>query len=193
MGEELFTPSGTAGEGLAGPKGDQGDPGDVGPVGGQGIQGIQGPAGPAGGSEISGMTLSANFVIPAAAADVPGWQIVVPAGSGPHELEVVGGILFNLVSGSSGIGAIINTEFYIKDELNAVIGYSKYAFVQDVASSKNIGGVVPLGRGGLGNPLVDKTYRIQARNALVGTNSILSNIFTSASGFVDPFFRAIRR
>jgi hypothetical protein len=149
------------------------------------------PVAPA--AEIASSILSANYALTTAQADVPGWQIVVPAGSGPHEVGVPEGILTNIVTGTSAIAQLIQNEFWILDEGNVVIAYAKFSVMQVTAVTKNVGGNVPLGRGGLPNPVTDKTYRVQAKQGLQGTLGVAGNIFTAASGFMNPTLRAVRR
>jgi hypothetical protein len=145
------------------------------------------------GSEIATAILTVGYTITSAWADVPGWQIVVPANSGPHEILVPEGILSNIVTGTSAIAALITNEFTILDEANSLVTYNKFPVLQVTAVTKNVGGGIPLGKGGLPNNPTQKTYRVQARNSLVGTAGVLANIFTAAAGFMNPVLRATRR
>lgn len=179
----------------SGPQGSQGIQGIQGPQGSQGPQGVQGPAGTNGvdGSEIVSSVLSTAYSLTASLVDVPGWSIVVPAGSGVHDVGVPEGIMTNIVTGTTAVAGLIVNDFWILDEANAVIAVAKFGIIQVTAVSKNVPATLPLARSGLPNPATDKTYRVQARCNLAGTLGVAGNIFTSTAGFVNPRLRAIRR
>lgn len=196
-------PGSTGASGAAGPSGPTGATGPVGlgstgptgPIGATGPAGVTGPSGVAGlngGLEIASMSLGVNFSIPTAFTDVPGWQIVVPANSGPIDVEILQGLLVNIVTGTYAAAQLFQLEAMIVDDTNVNVAYNKWCVIQVTAASKNVGGCVPLAAA-IPNKAVDKTYRVQARMAQGGVNGSTANIYTSAAGFIDPILRAIRR
>lgn len=175
--------TGTEEEFLTSLVGPQGDPGA------DGVDGIQGPPGPAGGSEVSSAVINANYNLINAQTDVPGATIVVPANSGPIELEVVGGIYATIVTGTNAAGTVISVQMQILDELNAVVGYSPEGCVATGASF-SLPVTIPLGVS-LANAAIDKTYRIQGR--ISTTNNAATGTLNFSGIFPARTFRAMRR
>lgn len=133
-----------------------------------------------------------NFAITNVWADVPGWQIFVPANSGPIDVEVVQGLLVNIVTGTYPIAQLFQLEAMITDDTGVNVAYSKWSILQVTAASKNVGGNLPLAAS-VPNRTTDRTYHVQAKMGQAGTNGSTSNIYTSAAGFIDPVLRAVRR
>lgn len=123
---------------------------------------------------------------------MPGGQIVVPANSGPCDVEIYSKLLVNIVTGTNVAATLFQLEAMILDELGAMVDYNKFPLLQVTNVSKNVGGSITLGAS-IGNNVADKTYRLQMKMGNVGVNGAAANLFTSAGGFVDPLLRAVRR
>lgn len=185
-------------QGVPGPPGADGAAGAQGPPGAQGIPGvkgdkgdagIQGPTGPAGGSEIAAAIINANYPLTNAQADVPGGQLVVPANSGPFEVEVLGGVYASITTGTNGANTPISVQIQILDETNTVVAYSTDGAVATGTSfSKPV--TVPVAAS-LPNFAIDKTYRLQAR--LSTTLNGATGTLNFAGLYPSRTMRAIRR
>lgn len=190
-GNDSVVPGPEGPPGADGADGVDGAPGADGAVGPEGPEGPQGDPGPAGGSEIASAALQVNYAVTNAFADVPGWQIVVPANSGPCDLRI-DTLTLNIATGTNAAAVLLMLEIQILDELDAQIAYGKWSVLQVSNVSKNLGGTIPISQP-IGNFGIAKTYRVRAKMNLAATNAAASNIFTDDSGFPNPWLRAIRR
>lgn len=186
-------PTGVTGvTGDAGSAGPLGATGPVGPTGVTGGVGATGATGPSGGSEIVSAILSTNFSIPVAWASVPNWQIVVPANSGPCDIEVKGGPLCNISTGTNAAGTAFALSLRIMDELGNLVAYAGATIFSSSAVAQNW--VLPLTLAEpIANSGIDKTYHVEAQMTKSAVASAFSNLFTSQAGFKDPVLRAVRR
>lgn len=163
--------TGTEEDFLASLKGDPGDPGADGEV------------------EISSAVINANYNLTNVQADVPGAQLVVPANSGPFEVEVVGGIYTSLITGTLPANTILSAQIQIVDETGAVVAYSSDA-AQATGTNVTVPRTIPLGQS-FPNFAIDKTYKIQARINPLSNGA--SGLLLFAGIFPARTFRAIRR
>jgi hypothetical protein len=142
------------------------------------------------GAEIASMSLSANYALTTAFADVTGWQIVVPANSGPVEVNIPS-VLVSIVTGTNAAATTFNAQIRILDEANAVVAFSELKVYSSSATSQTWAqNIIVAGR--VANASTAKTYRVQAAMGNVGTNSASAAINTAAVLGTDPILRARR-
>ncbi len=210
MSEEGLRPWGGGsggGSGLPGPSGPQGPIGNTGPAGPtgptgntgpQGPTGLTGPAGPTGqagangGAEITSSILSTNVTtVSATYTAVPGWQIVVPANSGPVDIEVVGGIPYTIKTGTNASTVNLSISIKITDEAGTVIGYVSWNQMGTGGVNQTMWNTSPLG-GSVGNFAIDKTYKVEAQFPSNGLATASASL-VAAAPFPPRSLRAIRR
>lgn len=141
--------------------------------------------------EIASATISTNY--PASGTGfttVTGLQLVVPANSGPCNLEMVTGCFFQLVTGTNAATVGQTVACRIVDELNNILGYSaNKIFGTGTSQSQNwaipLGCVVP-------NSSIDKTYHVEYSHSHNGTAGA-SSTFIAGSPFLPATFQAYRR
>lgn len=144
------------------------------------------------GSEVAASILAATFSVTNAFTAIPNWQIVVPANSGAIEVAVPEGVLFNINTGTNPAGTKFQFETKIVDEAGAMVAYNQKAIYSSAAVAQVWVDTIPLGRSIANNPAA-KTYSVQAKMGLTGTNAASCTIFTAQSGFINPTLRATRR
>lgn len=156
------------------------------------INSLIGPAGAAGadgGIEIAAAIINANFSLTNAQTDVPGAQLVVPANSGPFELEFLGGVFGTIITGTNAANTVIQIQLQILDETNAIVAYSPQGVVA-TGTSFAAPVTIPVGQS-FPNFAIDKTYRLQAR--LSTTNVGASGTLNFAGIYPARTMRAVRR
>lgn len=169
-------PQGVVGPlGPAGPAGSTGATGLQGPSGATGPQGIIGPAGPTGpqgpSAEIavvtSGSVNSAAFGT--SMGDIAGLTgLIVPNGSGPHMVEVVGDLLCTVTTGTATANSELRIQAQIVDDLGATIAFMNESIIVVTATSITVRRSLAL-KGLVGTPSGQRTYKVQG-------------MFTAASG-----------
>lgn len=140
--------------------------------------------------EIASMPWSLSTVA-AAGADtaVSGWQIVVPANSGPITLKV-SNMLWSLITGTLASGTQQYCAAAIKDEAGVVVGYAKWQVIATGVTQTQVNTFTV--EGDLPNNVAAKTYSVWLRCAHTDLGSS-ATFFASGSGFIDPVLKALRR
>lgn len=167
-------------------KGDPGDPGA------DGAQGPPGAAGANGGAEVAAAPFSAGYTVTNAWTTIPGWQIVVPANTGPVEVGIPEGIFVNIVTGTNPAGTMFSLEARIVDEVGTPVAYNNWEIYSSAATAQTWCQQIMLAKS-IANNAANKTYSVQIRNTKVGTAGCTSGLFASGQGYTDPTLRAIRR
>jgi hypothetical protein len=144
------------------------------------------------GVEIASAPWSTDYVITNAFATISGWSAVAPAGS-PAYSVVLGPLLLNCVTGTNAAGTGFTVEAKAIDEASATVAYVQWKFFSSSASSQTWVDTRVSWSKRLTSPATDKTYTVQAKCSLVGTNSCTAKLFTSQSGFPDPELAILRR
>lgn len=141
-------------------------------------------------NEIASASVSSDYTVTASFAAVTGMTITVPAYSGPCEVEVVGGLVQQIVTGTNSTTTRLNYTAQLIDELGNVLSHIKWA-IAGTGSTLSLYNTCPLGAT-VGDSTIDKVYSVQARMDLVGTNSATSLILMT-SPFPPKVLRAVRR
>lgn len=135
--------------GATGPAGPTGPAGAVGPIGPAGPIGATGPRGPAGTNGTNGLNgaaeiavvgpPSADYTVTTGYVNVTGLTgLVVPSGTAPYEVEVIGGLPVTLVTGTTAANTAILVEAKIVDDLLAVVATAAASFVVVTATSVSV-------------------------------------------------------
>lgn len=127
--------------------------------------------------EIGNVVGNANYSLSATGFnDVTGLTgLVVPANSGPIELNLLGGLPFSLVTGTTGVASNIKCEAQIVDDLSNVICYTAQSFIQVTAATQTVLMNLPLGAG-VANSAAQRTYKVQAKLGTNGTTGQSASI-----------------
>lgn len=151
----------------------------AGAPGNPGAPGAPGAPGPQAGQEIASTDITTSPGIQTVNSTyVTLGQVVVPAGTPAHEVEVIGGILCQVATGTQPVGTAIRCDVAIFDESNTLVAYNAYHVMQDTAATtKNVQQAVQV-KGSFPAAAVAKTYSVQMRgfnlalgasvNALIG-------------------------
>jgi len=156
------------------------------------IASLTGPAGvdgADGGIEIAAAIINANYVPTNAQADVPGAQLVVPANSGPFELEVLGGVYGGITTGTQPANTVIQIQLQFVDEANTIVAFSAAATIATGTSYSTVV-TIPIAQS-FGNFTTDKTYRLQARMTALANGA--SSVLNFGGIFPARTMRAVRR
>lgn len=192
-------PQGNVGpQGIQGPQGDPGPQGNVGPQGIQGPQGDVGPQGPQGpegaqaGLEIASVTISSPSNPTANNVYTTQGQLVVPAGTPAHKVELVNDLLIQIATGTQPINTAIRVDVSIFDELGNQMCYNSSNYAQ-TGTAVSKGYQVPLAAEFLAGPAaVAKTYTLQVRAVNVGVNGAAVTILLGGL-FPSRVMRAVYR
>jgi hypothetical protein len=142
-------------------------------------------------NEIASMTYATVTGFTTTWTAAPGWQIVIPANSGPATIRLAN-LLLALVTGTLANSATLYGEIKVQDELGVTVAYGKVAAYgsnagvsQTLVETMSIEADVP-------NNAVAKTYTVYLRCNTVASSSTVT-MHSSGSGFVDPQLKATRR
>ncbi len=151
------------------------------------------------GMEITSMTLTTTFAVAASAGDVTDagagsavWQVVCPANMGPISVGI-DSVLLSIVTGTNASGTAFALRVRILDEANTQVGAFQHRICSSLATSQTWN-QSKAARFPLPNNASQKTYRVQALQSLVGTNSSTASIAaTAATDVVPPVLSVCRR
>jgi hypothetical protein len=125
--------------------------------------------------------VSANYTVTTAFADVTGLTgVVVPANSGPVALEVIGGLIFAVTTGTTAANTPILVEAQIIDDTSTVIATTNVHVLTQAASTVTVRVNLSLAQL-VANNASQRTYRVQARHATSGTTGQSSQILFSGA------------
>lgn len=141
------------------------------------------------GSEIASMPFSVSTVATVTDTAVTGWQIVVPANSGPITVKI-SNMLWSLITGTLASGTQQYAGIGIKDEAGVVVAYAKWQVIATGVTTTQVNTLTV--EGDLPNNVATKTYSVWIKCPHVDLGSS-ATFFTSGSGFVDPVLKALRR
>lgn len=141
-------------------------------------------------NEIASMPYSSVYSMTTTSTQVPGWQVVVPANSGPATIRVAN-VLVAFVTSTLGSGQVMHCELRIQDEASAMIAFAKHQIITTSASTQTFVATL-FAEQDVPNNASNKTYSVWLRVNTV-TNGAGATMHASASGFSDPQLKAIRR
>lgn len=139
---------------------------------------------------ISSASLSSNYTVTTSFADVPGWQIVVPANSGPIQLGIPQVIVI-IVTGTNAAGTSFNLQVRVVDEATAQVALNEFKIYSSAATSQTWATGIPV-LNTLPNNASQKTYRVQAVLSNVGTAGCTGTLASAAFLGTDPILHARR-
>lgn len=165
--------SGTEADFLDSLKGAKGDPGDP---------GVPGDPGPMAGQEITSTVITTPVNPSVSNTYVTEGQIVVPAGTPAHEVELVNGLMFQLSTGTNAVKTAIRVDVAMFDELNNIVAYNARTFLQDTDATNKVTQEVLPCKASLPATDVIKTYTVQVRQ----TNLLNGAVTTVLLGGAFP-------
>jgi hypothetical protein len=129
------------------------------------LKGAKGDTGAMAGQEIASVDILSAVPIAVNNTYYTQGQIVVPANTPAHEIEVVNGILLQIQTGTQPIGTALRADVSIFDELNNLLAYNARTVIQDTAATtKGTQDVVPCKVSLPATPPdTAKTYTVQVR------------------------------
>jgi hypothetical protein len=143
------------------------------------------------GSEVAAMAYSTSFGFTSTTSTaITGWQIVVPANSGPLTIKIPN-ILLALVTGTLAANAVLAGEVRLQDEAAALVGFVKNQETSINTTSQTYVRTLGL-EADVANNASAKTYSVYCRISTTAGGATCT-MHTSQTGFVDPVLRAVRR